>query len=78
MRQTQLDKNELIITHNKDRKQTKYGNKRWEHVTHAADDRLLLYSIYDDVFLFMYFTNLKLCESHCLQSEWTDKFAFVR
>ncbi len=50
MRQTQLDKNELIITHNKDRKQTKYGNKRWEHVTHAADDRLLLYATYDNVY----------------------------
>ncbi len=38
MRQTQLDKNELIITLNKDKKQTKYGNKRREHMTHTTED----------------------------------------
>ncbi len=36
--QTQLDKNELIMTFNKDRKQTKYGHKRQEHMTHMTDD----------------------------------------
>jgi len=35
MKQTQLDKNELIITLNKDRKQAIYGHKRREHKTHT-------------------------------------------
>ncbi len=38
MRQTQLDKNKLINTLNKDRKQTKKGHKRQEHMTHTTED----------------------------------------
>ncbi len=38
MRQTQLDEIELIITLNKDRKQTKYGHKRQEHMAHTTED----------------------------------------
>ncbi len=33
----QLDTNELIMTWNKDRKQTKYGHKRQEQMTHITE-----------------------------------------
>ncbi len=63
------------MTWNKDRKQTKYGHKRREHMTHTTEDWQIYWFAAQETFLIITLKCTEPFKGHCggKKSEWVEK-----